>query len=71
MPNFEVFLKGHAGDTIIVDRIGRSAERIDHPAITMGLTVQPEILRGLSSGRHQLTEKMLDAGSTTALTGSA
>jgi hypothetical protein len=47
MPNFEVFLKGHAGDTIIVDRVGRPAERIDRPAITMGLTVQPEVLRGL------------------------
>lgn len=47
LPNFEVFLKGHAGDTVIVDRVGRTAERIDHPAITMGLTVQPEVLRGL------------------------
>jgi hypothetical protein len=40
-------LKGHAGDTVIVDRVGRPAERIDRPAITMGLTVQPEVLRGL------------------------
>ena len=37
MPNFEVFLKGHAGDTIIVDRVGRPAERIDHPAVTIKL----------------------------------
>jgi replicative DNA helicase len=46
-PNFEHFLKGHAGDPIIVDRVGRPSELIPRPAITMGLAVQPVVLRGL------------------------
>jgi replicative DNA helicase len=50
MSNFGVFLKGHAGDTIRVDRVGRASEFVTRPAVTLGLTVQPEVLRGLS--RH-------------------
>lgn len=46
-PNFEVYLKGHAGDTIRVDRVGRPAEYIYRPALTMALAVQPEVLTGL------------------------
>lgn len=46
-PNFEVYLKGHAGDTIRVDRVGRPPEYIYRPALTMALAVQPEVLTGL------------------------
>jgi replicative DNA helicase len=46
-PNFEHYLKGHAGDPIIVDRVGRPSDLIPRPAITMGLAVQPVVLRGL------------------------
>jgi transcription elongation GreA/GreB family factor len=42
-PNMGVFLKGHAGDRLRVDRQTRK-EYIDHPALTMGLSVQPEVL---------------------------
>lgn len=42
-PNMEVFLKGHAGDRLRVDRQNRR-EYIDHPALTMGLAVQPSVL---------------------------
>lgn len=45
--NIDVFLKGHSGDTIRVDRIGRASESIVHPALTMLLAVQPEVLNGL------------------------
>jgi hypothetical protein len=45
--NFGVYLKGHAGDTLRVDRVGREAEYVRNPALTMGLTVQPEVLQGL------------------------
>lgn len=45
--NIDVFLKGHSGDTIRVDRIGRASESIIHPALTMVLAVQPEVLNGL------------------------
>jgi hypothetical protein len=45
--NFGVFLKGHAGDDLRVDRIGRS-EYVTHPALTVGLAVQPDVIRGLA-----------------------
>ena len=45
--NIDVFLKGHSGDTIRVDRIGRTSESILHPTLTMLLAVQPEVLNGL------------------------
>lgn len=46
MPNFDVLLKGHSGDDLRVDRRDRS-EHIDHPALTIGLAVQPDVLRGM------------------------
>jgi hypothetical protein len=48
VPNLGVFLKGHAGDQLRVDRRGRS-EFINRPSLTIGLTVQPDVLRGLVS----------------------
>jgi replicative DNA helicase len=48
-PNLGVYLKGHAGDLLKVDRRGRSPEYVERPCLTIGLTVQPEILRGLAS----------------------
>jgi hypothetical protein len=45
--NFDVFLKGHAGDPIRVDRIGRPPEFVKSPALTIGMTVQPDVLSGL------------------------
>lgn len=46
-PNFGVFLKSHAGDTLRVDRRTRS-EFVDYPALTMGITTQPDVVRGLA-----------------------
>ena len=45
--NFDVYLKGHAGDMIVVDRIGRRTNSIPDPRLTMLLTIQPEVLSGL------------------------
>lgn len=45
--SFDVYLKGHAGDPIIVDRIGRKANYIKKPRLTMILTIQPDVLGGL------------------------
>lgn len=42
--NLDVYLKGHAGDPIIVDRQGRPPQRISKPAITFGLMTQPRVL---------------------------
>ncbi|MGH3322229.1 MAG: YfjI family protein [Streptosporangiaceae bacterium] len=48
-PNLEVFLKGHAGDMLRVDRQGRPTEHIDHAALTLGLAVQPEVIRDIAT----------------------
>ncbi|WP_368411297.1 DUF3987 domain-containing protein [Paludisphaera mucosa] len=44
---YGVFLKGHAGDALRVDRKGRPSEYVARPALTLGLAVQPEVVRGL------------------------
>jgi replicative DNA helicase len=46
-PNLDPYLKGHAGDPMRIDRIGRPPEFVASPALTVGVTVQPEVLRGL------------------------
>jgi hypothetical protein len=46
--NFAVYLKGHAGDTLRVDRVGRAPEFVQAPALTVGLAVQPDVIRGLA-----------------------
>jgi len=45
--NIDVMLKGHSGDSIRVDRIGRNSESIMNPALTVLLTVQPNVLSGM------------------------
>ncbi|MFO8006213.1 MAG: DUF3987 domain-containing protein, partial [Candidatus Brocadiia bacterium] len=51
--NMEVFLKGHAGDAIRVDRANRDRAPIilDHPALTVVLCVQPSVLE--SAWQHR------------------
>jgi replicative DNA helicase len=47
-PNLEVFLKGHAGDMLRVNRRSRAPEHVEHPALTLGLAVQPDVLRDIA-----------------------
>ncbi|HEY3718421.1 MAG TPA: YfjI family protein [Jatrophihabitantaceae bacterium] len=47
-PNLEVFLKGHAGDLLAVDRKGRDREYVEHAALTLGLAVQPGVLTDIA-----------------------
>lgn len=53
VPNIGTYLKGHAGDTIRVDRVNkdRPPEHIPSPALTIGLAIQPEVLRGLADNK--------------------
>lgn len=48
-PNLGVYLKAHVGSPIRVDRKGRDPEVIPRPALTLGLTIQPEMLAAISS----------------------
>jgi replicative DNA helicase len=47
-PNCDVYLKGHAGDYLSVGRIGREGEKIDRPALSLALAVQPDVIAGLA-----------------------
>ena len=50
-PNLDVYLKGHSGDNIRVDRKGRASEFIHRPALTIGLAIQPAVLREIADRR--------------------
>ncbi len=45
--NLDIYLKGHAGDDYHYDRVGGGSLTLRAPTLTMGLAVQPEVLRGL------------------------
>jgi replicative DNA helicase len=47
--NLEVYLKAWSGDTIQVDRVNREPEYVQKPALTIGLTVQPMVIRRLAN----------------------
>ena len=47
--NLELWLKGHPGDPLRVDRKGRDPEYVQHPALTLGLMLQPSMLTYLSA----------------------
>ena len=49
VPNLGVFLRGHAGDDLRVDRIGRPPECVRAPALTIALALQPEVIAGLAA----------------------
>jgi hypothetical protein len=46
-PNFDVFLKAHAGDPVRVNRVGRTPDYIDQPALSLAVAVQPDVIVGL------------------------
>ena len=47
VPNMDLFLKGHAGDRLRVDRKGRDPEYVKRPALTLGLMIQPSVLENI------------------------
>lgn len=49
--NIDVWLKGHCGDTIMVDRKGRESETIYSPHLSAILTIQPCILEDIMSDK--------------------
>ncbi|MFE1081743.1 YfjI family protein [Nocardiopsis alba] len=48
-PNFDLFLKGHAGDMLRVDRRDRT-EHVESAILTLGLAVQPDVIREIATG---------------------
>jgi putative DNA primase/helicase len=49
IPNFDLFLKGHCGDSVHVDRKSSNPIFLRNPAITMCISPQPAVLRALAS----------------------
>jgi hypothetical protein len=49
--NMDIFLKGHSGDRVRVDRQGRPPQHIPSPALTMGLMVQPRVIEAIAANR--------------------
>ena len=48
VPNLDVYLQSHAGGAVRVDRGNRPPVMMNHPALTIALSPQPDVLRGLT-----------------------
>ena len=49
VPNLDLFLQAHAGAPVRVDRGSRPPVHMQRPALTIGLSPQPDVLRGLAA----------------------
>ena len=47
VPNLDLMLKAHAGDAERVDRVGRATVYLREPLLTVAMSPQPDLLRGL------------------------
>lgn len=52
VPSMDLWLKGHAGDRLRVDRKGRDPEYVKRPALTLGLMVQPNVIDTIGRISH-------------------
>ncbi len=51
VPNIDLYLQGHAGGAVKVDRGSRPSISLFAPALTIGLAVQPDVLRGITDNK--------------------
>ncbi len=49
VPNLDLVLKAHSGDSERVDRAGRPPVFLRYPRLSIGLSPQPDVLRGLAA----------------------
>ncbi|MDQ3655793.1 MAG: DUF3987 domain-containing protein [Chloroflexota bacterium] len=47
--DLDLWTKGHGGDSMTINRIGRRKEKIKHTALTVNLAIQPHVLASLGS----------------------
>jgi replicative DNA helicase len=52
VPNMDVYLKGHCGDPLRIDRKSHAPEYVRRPALTLGLMIQPEVLNTIAANRQ-------------------
>ena len=57
--HLEEVKKAWSGETIRVDRVGRDPVFVEHPALTLGLTMQPGVLESLRNARAFREEGVL------------
>lgn len=50
--NLDIFLKGHSGNLVVVNRVNRDPEYIRRPVITLGLAIQPNVLHEIGKSRQ-------------------
>lgn len=48
MPQFDTYLKGHSGDDLRTDRVGRQGIYVERPAISIAYAIQPAVIEGLA-----------------------
>ena len=46
--DIDIYLQGHSGDSVSVNRVIRGPVKLDAPALTMALAIQPEVIRGIA-----------------------
>ena len=51
MANLDIFLQSHSGDPVRVDRGSRASVYLQQPALTMGLSVQPDVIESLANNK--------------------
>ncbi|MGI8403650.1 MAG: DUF3987 domain-containing protein, partial [Thermomicrobiales bacterium] len=54
-PNFDVILNGHPGDSVKISRVGKPTIIIPAAYLTLGLMVQPEVIRQLGEASGVIT----------------
>ena len=43
--NIDIYLKGHSADSVSIDRMGRESIKLHNPTLTIGLFVQPSVIK--------------------------
>lgn len=51
IPSLDVFLKGHSGDQLRIDRQSREPQIIRRPALTLSLMLQPSVLNSIARNK--------------------
>lgn len=57
--NLDVFLKGHSGDELKVNRVNRDPEIVRRAILTLGLMIQPNVLEDLGSKKEMVGRGLL------------
>lgn len=50
--NIDLFLKSHSGDPYSCYRVGRDAQTMQNPCLTICLTIQPDVIREVGNNNH-------------------